>query len=687
MMQKIAGYLLLCLILFCCSPAALAQDAEFNQLVALGIDSLKTANDLKNALTICNRMIDKYKSDNRMQDIVSQAFLMRGKIYRRMGRTQSDLAIGALEHGLQLNPNSPDLNREMGLVRKDLENFSEARIYLEKAVRLNKHDRLAWQALVEISEKRGTSEQRIFAYEGYLADDPANAGILTKLGMEYLSIANKVEAENTFVQALRNDPRQTTAHLGLASLMEERGDWAGAVGEYKAILEYEPANTAAATRLADAMPQLQKQQTIAQLLEEAKLASQSQHPKQWEKARQNFESVLAKAPQNQDAQKGSREIRKRLYDYWLAKGQRAESMDSLGRALDCFTVSLVYADSDKDQKLAFEKQKQTAIKLGKKTEALTAYDAARLAMKSGEFSKALKNLFAAEVLDPSLGRQIEAERDTAEIGQNYQRGLEARARGDWELAKMYFKLVMDADPDYQEVKQNYEEANKQVSISFLASSYDSAMAKQDWAAARTYLQKLITVAPNNATYITDLKTVARQIRSQQIGFIVRLVLWVAGGVMAIFLLWRFRGTLRKMLSDFWHAVIEVLKWLLHKKLFAVITILLFGVLLIRIFLWTPVLTRLPNVTKWVNDNEGMIDLLGILSSAGWAVFIYLKSRPAKEKRSQASLSQQHAINEDKKERFEEELRKFELTPIATPTQKPTKPKAVPIGSKRRAKTT
>ncbi len=516
------------------SPQESDLDAEFERIVLKGIDGLQTNQELQIALETCRAFILKYSNNKNpaKKTLVTRAYLLSGQILRRMGRSSTDKAVGELRIGLLREPNNPDLCREMGLALMDLEKFSEARAYLQKAVQLNRNDRLAWQALVELNEKLGDIEQKIRAYHGLLAIDSTNAFIWTKLGEAYFKLGNSNDAESSFVRALRTNSRQTLAQLELASLKEERGDWAGAIAVYNAILEYDPNNTAAIDRLAKVTPHLQREQKIVQWLRAGNLALQSSDYKQWEKAAKSFDSVLVRDSQNQKAIEGSRKVRKKLYDYWFSVGLRNENTD-LSRALDCFNVSLVYADSEQERERAFEKQKQTAIKVGKKIEARNAQEAARLLLESGQFNAALKTLTVTEVLDPTLREKIQPAIETAQIGENYRRGQDAFARGDYELAKSYFDLVKKLNPNYEEVQRYYAEAERQASIKFLVSSSDSAMTKQDWLSARTYLQQVIALAPESTKYAIALKDIERQIHEDNAPYTSRIAIWILAGVIGL----------------------------------------------------------------------------------------------------------------------------------------------------------
>lgn len=606
--------------------------AEFEKLFSRGVDNLQE-NELQTAINVCRDFIKQYDKNADKQTMVAKAHLMKGQILRRQDYARLDIVIGELRNGLRRDSTSSELNRELGIALKDMEKFDESRSYLDEAVKLNPKDRLAWQGLIELNDKHNNSEQKISAYQGYLSVDPTNAGIWIKLGDEYLKVDNTQEAKNSFVKALKQDGHATSARLQLALLKEKEGKWADAIAEYNAILRYDQSNVTATDRLNNATPNLQKEQKVTKLLDEGKTALKSKDPKQWEQAIQDFDSLLVSDPQNLEAIEGFRDARKKLYEFWFSEGLRDESKNS-NQALDAFTESLAYADSDEERERAFEKQKQTAFKLGKKIVAKDAKEAAQLAMKTRKFGEALKKFTVASDLDPSLDPEIRPGMKSAELGDIYQRGIAAFDNGKYELAKSYFDLVKRVNPEFQEVQRYYAEAERQVSISFLVPRYQSAMTKQDWLSARSYLRELIALAPNNAQYVTDLKTVESEIRSAEREVIARIVLWGVGGVMVLFLLWHFRG----MRVRIFCSLLEGFKWLIHRKLLAAITILLFSCLIVRFLFWTFLLTNLPGIMKWADSHEGFLALIGLLIGGAWTIFFFAyKSYQGKKNRKTANL--------------------------------------------------
>ncbi len=519
-----------------------SSDVKLDALVHRGINNLQTDAELQRALTECKWYIQQFSQDRNVERKarVKKARLLKSEIHRKMGSGQIDIAISELLSALENSPNDADLNRELGLSYMALDKPEEARIYLGNAVQLNNQDLTAWRALVELNEEDGSIEQRIFAYEGYLVVDPPNARNWTKLGEVYLLGNRKADAENSFVQAIKKDSRQTIAHIELAKIKRDRGDWAGVVAEYNAILGYDPTNALANAGLDQATPHLEKERLTAELLNQGTKALQLSDYRQWERAEKSFKKLLESVdPENQEAKEGYLAARKKLYDHWFSQGLRQSFKNAkkdLELTLKCFTVSLVYADDDVDRDSAFVKQKETAFKLNTEIKYSNARDAADAALKSGEFRKALESLAAAEFLRPSSASESDPTRMAAEIGENYNRGIEELTAGRYSLAKDYFKKVLEKNPDRLDAKEKFHEAARQDSIQFLTNLFQQAKARRDWHSSRVYLRELISLSPNDSKYQEELRVVEKAISRQEVWYPISIFVLVAGGLISVFLL-------------------------------------------------------------------------------------------------------------------------------------------------------
>ncbi|HRA21037.1 MAG TPA: tetratricopeptide repeat protein [Anaerolineae bacterium] len=82
--------------------------------------------------------------------------------------------------------------------------------------------------------------------------------------------ANRVdEADKLFRQAIAADPATAAGYVGLGVTMQNRGDLAGAIGQYRLALEQEPENVEAMANLGLALARDQKAADGATILEEA----------------------------------------------------------------------------------------------------------------------------------------------------------------------------------------------------------------------------------------------------------------------------------------------------------------------------------------------------------------------------------------------------------------------------------
>jgi Flp pilus assembly protein TadD len=521
MIRNINTGFVICFILLFNWQATFAQDGEFQQLLARGIDSLQTGNDLQRAQTICNRIIDKYKSDKEMQHIVLQAYLIQGKIFRRMGLRTSDFAISALERGLELNPNNSDLNREMGLILKDVEKYSEARIYLEKTVRLNKNDHLAWRALVELNEKLGNSTQKIFAYQGYLSVSPGDAGIWTKLGEEYIKVNNVGAAEGALMMALEIDPNQTSARYQLALLKEERGDLTGAIAEYRTMLQSETKEDFDKSLARHHITVLLKQVKadsirIARLLEPVQDVNQALKGTNIDQLTQlNFrlQRLQREYPQDLEIIQKLREVRKRLFDLWFQRAKEySRSEQTLQRAVAAYDSSFIYADTNADMNRANQGKDSAQAKLGVLHKAQKEFEEAEEAFKARMLEEAKRGFITAGQLSPS--RRGLAEKKQVEV--SYYLGLAAMDSSDWDKAAYYFSEVLKRDTTFMKAKVRYTEAQRHKQLSFLISRFKDEYLEHNRNIALATLQEILKIDPDNAYCIKKLAELQAELDTEHL---------------------------------------------------------------------------------------------------------------------------------------------------------------------------
>ncbi len=574
------------------------EDTEFQRLVLIGVDNLQE-DELKDAINVCKAYIQKHDKDPDKQTMVAKAHLIKGQILRRQEYARLDIVIGELRNGLRRDSTSFELNREIGITLKDMEKFAEARSYLESAVELNPKDRLAWRALIELNDKYGNSEQKTSAYQGYLTVDPTNISILTKLGKEYINLGEKIEAESSFVQALRIDSRQTAVRLQLASLREERNDWAGAIEQYYLILQDDPQNSAVNKRHDVAQKELQRHQTITSELKEGTGSLSSVSYKDWESGIAHFGQVLTLDEQNAQAMEGIRIARKKLCDYWFEVARQKEMEGDWENALDYYTTSLANADADSDKVRAFERQKIVARRLGRILEARNAQEAAEKALLARQFPEAIKQYFIAEALDPNLKKEVQPHRKKAEIGENYQLGVAALNDKKYDIAKSYFAKVMAENEQHGDVKKLSAMADSlaklEVQIEFLKTHYKEAIQGHHWHIGRSHLKELLAYDPNNQEYSRDLERIEREILSERIWFWIRNIIFISACVLLSLL---YNKSSREALLQLINNIFGVFQHVLIRPLFAILLLpvvisIHFYLVSIKVF---PPVTSLPGAT-------------------------------------------------------------------------------------------
>ncbi len=112
---------------------------------------------------------------------------------------------------------------------------------LEERVRANPRDAEAWIQIGHINFDGQQHEAAIEAYEKALAIDPANAPVLTDLGIMYRRTGNPQEAVRRFDQAIAADPKLENPRFNKGIvLLHDLNNREGAIAAWEALLEINP---------------------------------------------------------------------------------------------------------------------------------------------------------------------------------------------------------------------------------------------------------------------------------------------------------------------------------------------------------------------------------------------------------------------------------------------------------------
>lgn len=153
-----------------------------------------------------------------MKSLNEFIFYLTGNSFLKLGKIRE--AREYLELGLEKNPQDVPTLYTMGLLEGGLENYDEARQYLERALDIERTADVIY-ALALTQMKLSQPAEAAALLEEYQEHHRRDSGILYKLGMLFIELGFRDKAKKALEAALAVDPGHTRAKEFLASLQEE----------------------------------------------------------------------------------------------------------------------------------------------------------------------------------------------------------------------------------------------------------------------------------------------------------------------------------------------------------------------------------------------------------------------------------------------------------------------------------
>lgn len=153
-----------------------------------------------------------------------------------------------LEAAIQLRPESSNNNNTLGQLLLLAGDAERAKPYLETALRLDPQNHEAHNNLGCLLVGAGRTEEAIGHFRRSVALRP-RTGSLANLGDALLTAGQAKEAVDCLQEAVRLEPDNIEARLGLGRALAAAGRKAEAIECYRAVLQLEPGNASATERL------------------------------------------------------------------------------------------------------------------------------------------------------------------------------------------------------------------------------------------------------------------------------------------------------------------------------------------------------------------------------------------------------------------------------------------------------
>jgi Flp pilus assembly protein TadD/peroxiredoxin len=139
-------------------------------------------------------------------------------------RGYMDQAAASFKQVIAARPDSSEAYYNLGTLYLRTKKFSEARLYLEKAVQLDPNYAEAWNNLGTIAAEQAQSEQAILHFRHSLSLKPNYTVALVNLANLYRRLGQNGAAEKLLDQALELEPNDPEANYSIGMLHARQGD-------------------------------------------------------------------------------------------------------------------------------------------------------------------------------------------------------------------------------------------------------------------------------------------------------------------------------------------------------------------------------------------------------------------------------------------------------------------------------
>ncbi len=193
-------------------------------------------------------------------------YFTAAQVQRKKGNL--DKAIVLLRKAIELDPESPYLQRELATIYLQNKEGARAIEVLEEVLRKHPNDIKALIIYGGIKQVRKENKDAIAAYEKILALDPKQERVYSLLGNLYTEAGDYTRAKVTFMRLTKNFPASYAGHYYLGRINAKQGNVKEAEREYNKALELVPDRLEPRFALINLYKDLGKTTKIIQLYED-----------------------------------------------------------------------------------------------------------------------------------------------------------------------------------------------------------------------------------------------------------------------------------------------------------------------------------------------------------------------------------------------------------------------------------
>ena len=181
-----------------------------------------------------DQAIPLYEEALELNPRFGEAALALAECFNAQGQT--DKAIQYYKHHINHMPFDKVAQRQLGRCYNQNQNFKKAKHHLNRAWQLEPTDLETRFYLALACEDLGENDVAVEHYQGILGEDPNFVPAAINLGNVLFRTGDLSQAETAFRDLVKQVPRLTRGHLGLALTLDRLGEGAEALQSYHRVL-------------------------------------------------------------------------------------------------------------------------------------------------------------------------------------------------------------------------------------------------------------------------------------------------------------------------------------------------------------------------------------------------------------------------------------------------------------------
>ncbi|MDP1675326.1 MAG: tetratricopeptide repeat protein [Bacteroidota bacterium] len=185
--------------------------------------------------------INQQKEYKTATEVLTASNLFRAG-FQAFDSHEYDKAIQLFQKAMEINPNDPLLNNNLGSAYYKSGNYGKAIQYLEKAIEINPQYSMAFNNLGNVYSDKGNIDKAIELYENAVDLNSENYLAYYNLGLAYYNSGKKDKAIKYYKKTIKINPTYSEAYCNLGVIYYDKDDYDEAIEYFSKAIELNPNN-------------------------------------------------------------------------------------------------------------------------------------------------------------------------------------------------------------------------------------------------------------------------------------------------------------------------------------------------------------------------------------------------------------------------------------------------------------